>query len=58
MLDALSAESGPHVSDLIGGHHWPSAIAWTTSPRVAISYVEFEPGLGFAEWRVEVLSLL
>ena len=22
------------------------------------SYVDFEPGLGFAEWRCEVLSLL
>jgi hypothetical protein len=27
-------------------------------PRSVASYVDFEPGLGFADWRCEVLSLL
>lgn len=28
------------------------------SPDVTTSYADLEPGLGFAEWRLEVLSLL
>ena len=83
MLNALITGAGARVSDLVGGHHWPSEIAWTVrspesgrppspggsgaSPDVAApglsadmaaSYAELEPGLGFAEWRLEVLSLL
>ena len=27
-------------------------------PGAVTSYVDFEPGLGFADWRCEVLSLL
>ena len=29
-----------------------------TAPGPVSSYVDFEPGLGFADWRCEVLSLL
>ncbi len=59
---------------LVGHEHSPSEIASMArsgegcpppppgasglSPEAAASYVDFEPDLGFAEWRLEVLSLL
>jgi len=36
-------------TDRRGGGHVPGPVS---------SYVDFEPGLGFADWRCEVLSLL
>jgi hypothetical protein len=36
-----------------------SALARERQPaEIASSYVDFEPGLAFADWRCEVLSLL
>ena len=59
---------------LVGHEHSPSEIASIArsgegcppppsgasglSPEVAASYVDFEPDLAFAEWRLEVLSFL
>jgi hypothetical protein len=46
---------------LVGDRQSPSEIATIArgKPRRSTSsYVEFEPGLGFADWRCEVLSLL
>ena len=71
MSDAVR-RSPERAFDLAGGHHWPSGILWTArsdgrrwpppapgmSAATATSYAEIEPGRGFAEWRLDVLSLL
>lgn len=69
MPHALIMGSDTRAFDMDGGHHWPSGLACPAPPgeglpalampsRLAASYLEFEPALGFAEWRLEVLSLL
>jgi hypothetical protein len=36
----------------------PDVAAWGVPPDIGGSYADLEPALGFAEWRLEVLSLL
>jgi hypothetical protein len=47
---ATAAPAGSGVS--------PDVAASGVPPDVAVSYADLEPALGFAEWRLEVLSLL
>jgi hypothetical protein len=47
---ALANRQPPEIAE-IGG-------TGRTAPGPVLSYVDFEPSLGFADWRCEVLSLL